>query len=100
MHPGRIEEVKALSDDKIVNSHLKKGWMLLDARVIQLSPESSGQKAMGYYIVGRKGKSPLEESKELDMIRKHMHPGRMEEMRLCGKKMASDELKKTKNQDE
>lgn len=74
MHPGRIEEVKALSDDKIVNKHLEEGWMLLDARVIQLSPESSGQKAMAYYIVGRKGKSPFKKS--------------------------LDELEKTKNQDE
>ncbi len=53
---GEIEEVRALSGDKIANSFLEKGWILLDARVIQLSPESSGQKAMGYYIVGRKGK--------------------------------------------
>jgi len=53
---GEIEEVKALSGDKIANSYLEKGWILLDARVIQLSPESLQQKAMGYYIVGRKGK--------------------------------------------
>lgn len=50
---GEIEEVKELGGDKIANSYLKKGWILLDTRVIQLSPEGS-PKAMGYYIVGLK----------------------------------------------
>ena len=54
MHPGRIEEVR-FCGEKMANEYLKKGWILLDARVIQLSPESL-EKAMGYYIVGRKGK--------------------------------------------
>ncbi len=52
---GEVEEVRKLSDQTQVNEYLKKGWILLDARVIQLSPESL-EKAMGYYIVGRKGK--------------------------------------------
>lgn len=52
---GDIEQVKAFSGDGMANDYLKKGWILLDAKVIQLSPEGL-EKAMGYYIVGRKGK--------------------------------------------
>lgn len=63
---GEIEEVR-LCDQPAANEYLKKGWILLDAKVIQLSPESL-QKAVAYCIVGRKGKSLLK--KRIDELKK------------------------------
>ena len=51
-----LEEIKQVLERRTaeaVNTELKKGWVLLDVKVIQLSPESE-RGGTGYYILGRK----------------------------------------------
>ena len=52
MKHEEVKEVKELTDVRTVNTCLKEGWILLDARVVQLSHESL-EKNKGYYILGK-----------------------------------------------
>jgi len=50
---GEIKQVLERSTPDSVNTELKRGWVLLDGKVIQLAPESK-RGGTGYYILGRK----------------------------------------------
>jgi len=54
MELDQIREVKDIFGTGVANELLRKGWILLDAKVVQVGNAESGMKGGVHYILGKR----------------------------------------------
>jgi len=57
----KIEQVKKVVSDNAANDLLKRGWVLLDAKVVQWTKPEGGEGAGTIYILGKPRESEIKE---------------------------------------